>query len=31
MAANIRANADNQKAAGIELVSVRTVDVVATT
>jgi hypothetical protein len=31
MAANIRANADNQKAVGIELVSVRTVDVIATT
>jgi hypothetical protein len=31
MAANIRANADNQKAAGIQLVSVRVVDVIAST
>lgn len=31
MAANIRANADNQKAVGIDLVSVRIVEVVATT
>src|SRR4051812_15026648 len=31
MAANIRANAANQKAIGIELVSVRVVDVLATT
>jgi hypothetical protein len=31
MAANIRANADNQKAVGIELVSVRIVDLIATT
>ena len=31
MAANVRANAENQRAVGLELISLRIVEVVATT